>query len=204
MAGFHGDKNLLKIVDYLAEKSDIFIETGTNLGNSLHHMLYKHAYLECFSCEPDTSRYNKSMERLQEYEKGHIFNLTSQKFLQMFNKKHTDLLSKNLLVWLDAHSKMFKWPLKDEITFFTSKCASGFILIDDFKVPNQKHFRFNKHGKQAYTFEYIRDFINQDCHYTKYYPKYSSKEKLTGWILLSIGVTDVVLDTQFPDLVTRG
>jgi hypothetical protein len=207
MAGFHNDQKLIKIVDYIAKDSNIFIETGTNLGNSLYHMLNTHPHLSCFSCEPAGNTFKKAIERLKQFKKGRIFNLTSQAFLKMFIKKYSKLLTKNLLVWLDAHSKLFEWPLKDEIEFFTKHTKTGILLIDDFMVPNNPQFKFNKHRKQPYSFEYIKKFINKNCKFNLYYPKYKSAnppEKLTGWALLQIGTAFGRFDKLFPKLVTLG
>jgi hypothetical protein len=206
MAGFHNDKKLQNVVDFLSESSDVFIETGTNIGNTLYYMVSNHKHLQCFSCEPDINKYKKAASRLKNFKNSHIFNTTSQKFLPIFLNKYSKVLNKKLIVWLDAHSKLFSWPLKDEIQFFTKRCKSCAILIDDFKVPTQKQFRFNKHKKQPYSFEYIQRFIDPICSYDVYYPKYkkTTNDKLTGWVLLDIGKQFKNLNKRFKETLFIG
>jgi hypothetical protein len=205
MAGFHNDRNLMKVVDFFAKTADVFIETGTNIGNTMHHMLSKYPALKCFSCEPDPKRFKKSVARLKSFENSQVFNTTSQKFIRYLHRNRRDVLNMDSVIWLDAHSKLFEWPLKDEITYFTKYLSTGIILIDDFKVPGQKQFQFNRHGKQPYSFEYISRFIDPMCKFKLYYPKYkeSSIKRLVGWGLLQIGKPEVHLDKVLPRLVKR-
>jgi len=138
------------------------------------------------------------------FDHAHVFNETSQKFMRRIHRDYLDILKSTALLWIDAHSKLCAWPLSKEISFFTKYATSGFIFIDDFLVPNQKQFRYNKYGKQRYTFKYIKEFISPTCTYYSYYPTYKKdnrKQLLTGWMLLQMDTTLGRLDKVFPELM---
>ena len=51
--GFHGDNHLLRVIHRLAPTTDLFVETGTNVGTTLGWVASTFPHLECLSCEPD-------------------------------------------------------------------------------------------------------------------------------------------------------
>lgn len=204
--GFHGDKCLRSIVDYLSKKSKFFIETGTHKGHTFHYMANSYPNLECFGCEPAKGRFDIALRRTRPFEHATVFNETSQQFMKHLKNKYAYIFDGPILFWLDAHSTMFKWPLAQELKFFTVHTKSGYILIDDFKVPNQPQFRYNKYGKQRYTYQYIKPFINKKINHRIYFPKYKKEKKkqiLTGWVLIQFGGACDRLDKVFSKTINH-
>jgi hypothetical protein len=205
-AGFHGDAYLLKVVDYLAHQSKFFVETGTFMATTLSYVAFKYPKLECLSCEPNGKPFRKAVARVAGFSKAKIFNETSQAFMKRLATNHNEIFGGPTLLWIDAHGHGFRWPLRQEIKFFTSSLQNAFMLIDDFRVPGQPQFRFDRHERQVCSFEYIKNFSNPRCNYRLYYPKYkkhtSEHHPLIGWGLFQIGAKNTErLDKRFPELV---
>jgi hypothetical protein len=202
--GFHGDHNLLKIVEYLIGSSKYYIETGTHIGHTFHYMCRTYSYIKCLGCEPAKGRFETVAKRVAPFKHTKVFHETSQKFLKRLDRYYTRMFDKSALIWLDAHSKEFKWPLKEEIEFFTYKMPKSLILIDDFKVPNNPQFRFNKFGNQRYTLQYIKQYVHKDAKPYLYLPKYGKNMKpksFTGWLLIQMDKSIGRLDKLFPNLI---
>lgn len=203
---FHGDEKLRDIVDFLSEKSKFYIETGTHKGHTFSYMAKKYSHIECLGCEPARGRFDIVKKRIKDFENSTVFNETSQIFMRRLKSDHKNIFEGPTLFWLDAHSKMFEWPLAEELTFFTKYMKSGSILIDDFHVPGQPQFRYNKYGKQRYTYAYASKFLDKEKKYKVYSPTYKKSkvnQVLTGWILIQFGENNSIVDTKFKDIIKR-
>lgn len=191
--GFHGDSYLLKVVDPLAKNSDMFLETGTNVGSTLGYMARTYSHMKCYSCEPDISAYKRAVTNVDGYDNATIFNLGAIDFLKQM--MHMNFRNSKPLVWLDAHGQGFEWPLQDEIRLITNGLLEAFVLIDDFEVPGQPQFKFDTYGDQVCNFNHIVDFMAKDKDYQIAYPSYvertSDHHPLTGWVLISFGKDDL-------------
>ena len=200
--GFHGDRYLLTIVDFLLTKTSTFVETGTNVGSTLSYVARKYPNIKCLSCEPDHVAFANALQNTKESSNVNIFNETSQKFLKRLSKFYPDIFIQNTMFWLDAHGYGFEWPLREEIYFITRSFSNGYILIDDFKIPEKENFGFDKYGDQECSFDYIRDAIKLGLDYHLYYPSYSettsSFHSLRGWGLIDFGHSQVL---NFPDSI---
>lgn len=192
--GFHGDAYLLKVVEFLAEASDVFLETGTNVGSTLGYMARTYEQMECYSCEPDATAYRKAMANVGGYENVTIYKMGAVEFLEQMNRR--TVRKKPTLFWLDAHGQGFQWPLKMEIEIITERWTDAFVLIDDFQVPGEPHFEFETAGGQICNFDHIADHLAQDNDYQIVYPSYTEKTSdhhpLTGWVLISFGKADLL------------
>jgi FkbM family methyltransferase len=188
-AGFHGDQYLLQLVDFLVSNCRFFVETGTNVGSTLAYVARKYPQVECLSCEPDAEAYRHAV-RNAGGTNVRLFNETSQDFIERLSRRPS-IFEDRVLFWLDAHGYGFQWPLRQEIAFITSRFKAGYILIDDFKVPNEDTFGFDRYGDQECSFEYVRDSIDPAVDYNLYYPNYREKTSrfhpLRGWGLLTFG-----------------
>lgn len=203
--GFHGDVYLLKIVHFLFSKINIFIETGTNIGATLQYVARTYPHVTCISCEPSKEPFIRASNYLSTF-KATIYNETSQQFLRRFDKEYSFLKDVPVLFWLDAHGRGFKWPLHEEFKYITSNFSKALILVDDFKVPRKKQFKYDKYGGQHCSFNFVKDHIHKDCKYTLYYPAYNNKTSkyhpLVGWGLFQFGL-DYRLDKKFPKLINK-
>lgn len=191
--GFHGDLYLLELIDILINKYSIknFIETGTRFAGTLKYVAEEYPELQCYSCEPQKHGYNISKRDTKLLKNVFLEQEKSQTFLKKLPKK---LYKENNLFWLDAHGQGFEWPLRFEIDFITKHFKNCFILIDDFKVPDNNNFRCDSYQDQICSFEYIKDYIN--CSYQLYYPNYSKRtltyHPLVGWGLFDINMNFII------------
>ncbi|MFZ2161796.1 MAG: hypothetical protein WAW02_06225 [Sideroxyarcus sp.] len=198
--GFHGDKYLLFLAEYLASTSKVFIETGTNVGTTLAYVARNYPWLRCLSCEPDESAFAQAYENAGKYGNVSLFNSTSQQFIEQLSKHEPDIFPEQCFFWLDAHGYGFEWPLKKELEFITRHFNSGYILIDDFKVPDLDDFKYDIYQEQICSYDYVKDVLNPDKTYHLYYPTYTDKTSthhpLCGWGLLVFGNIDFCIPEQ--------
>jgi len=190
--GFHGDKYLQEAVLTCFDKSEAFIETGANIGNSLEFILTNRPkQSDCFSCEPDKVLYKQAVDFLKDkvHEwplKHRFFNKESLPMLEYIRAFHD--FSSATTFWLDSHSDTL-WPLKEELEFITGNFNHGYIFIDDFKVPGSSRFGYNTHSTgEEYSFENIKEALSKDCDYRLHYPDYTEKTSthhpLVGWCMI--------------------
>ena len=207
--GFHGDSYLIELVDFLIRDSDYFIETGTNVGSTLAYIAGNYPMMKCLSCEPDKSAFDEAVKNVNGLSNVLVYNMTSQEFINHLMKEKIAIFKKKCLFWLDAHGYGFRWPLKDEIKFITSNFKHGYILIDDFKVPDIEKFKWDKYEDQECSFDFIRDSINREIRYSLYYPCYTERTSkhhaLTGWGLIDFGHDrELEIPDKLKDKIKKG
>ncbi len=189
--GFHGDLYLLELVEKVMADSTVFIETGSNLGSTLAYVAKKYSHLHCLSCEPDAEAFFAAVQNTKQLANVFIFNEDSQQFLGYMLRRFPDILSSKPAFWLDAHGYGFDWPLRDEIAFITSNFESANILVDDFLVPGMDIFKYDRHGDQVCSLDYIKPSMKTGQQYDIYYPSYTERTSkhhpLCGWGLISYG-----------------
>lgn len=189
--GFHGDKYLIEFVFHCISKCRQFIETGTSVGTSFIYILNNFPQIDAYSCEADEKNYAYVKEKSSQFKNAKIFKQKSPKMLYDITKKDKNILQKDTVFWLDAHGNGYRWPLREEIKFITNNFKSGYIFIDDFKVPGLDYFNYDKYEEQICSFDYIKDSIKSNLEYNLYYPSYSDKTSnynpLVGWGLIEFG-----------------
>lgn len=205
--GFHGDEYLLKLADHLAVNSKVFIETGANVGSTLAYVARTHPEVKCLSCEPDLDAHKEAMKNAGKYANVSVLRGTSQEFINYLTENEDWIFPEPCFFWLDAHGYGFEWPLKDELEFITERFKSGFILIDDFKVPGNDQFGFDQYEEQICSFDYVKDALHSGIDYQLYYPCYSDKTSkhhpLRGWGLLIFGREDFSIPEQLTDKMRK-
>lgn len=187
--GFHGDEYLIKVIDECCKDVTQFVETGTNVGSTLHYFALKYQNIQCFSCEPHLESYALAKSKINNLNNVIIKNIISPDFLhQCLSEK---MYAKNTVFWLDSHGYGFTWPLKEEIEFITDKFETGYIFIDDFKVPDQLQFAYDEYDNQVCDWDFIKDSLKQKRDYLILYPKYDKRTSkihpLRGWVLIVFG-----------------
>lgn len=189
--GFHGDEYLLKLAHHLVANSSVFIETGANVGSTLAYVARNYPELRCFSCEPDNTAYEAAMKNAGTFPNVSLLHGTSEEFISYLDENEDWIFSEPCFFWLDAHGYGFEWPLKDELKFITQKFKTGYILIDDFKVPGRDDFIYDIYQDQICSYDFVKDSLNAGKAYQLYYPKYRDKTSnhhpLCGWGLLVFG-----------------
>ena len=177
--GFHEDQYCVRVIDDLVKimGSRVFVETGSYYGCSLEYMTANYELDRCYSCEPESNHYDRTINRITEggYTGVSVFKTVSQSMLNEIIAKHKDETDEtdlnNGIFYLDAHGYGFDWPLRDEVELVTSNIEGGYIIIDDFQIPNQPHFGYDSYQGQICNFEYIRHQIKSD--YKLFYPHYT-------------------------------
>lgn len=206
--GFHGDKELMKLVDFIISVSKIesFIETGTEAGNTLAYVARTYPSMTCYSCDADKRATDVAKANLSNHPNVKIYNKKAVPFLK--GLKGPDP-KKPGLFWLDAHSHGYGCTLPEEIGLILSKFEMGYILIDDFKVPGAD-FGFDKYwmpsdkGEEQVEVHLDYNFIQpaiaasgRASEVTGQYPDYKPVYQNRGWILLRFG--DIPKIETIPD-----
>jgi len=190
--GFHGDKYLLALFDSVLAKSDVFIETGAYMGDTLEYVARTFGHLRIFSCEPKEEHLLVAKKKLSNLRDNvHLVQTLSPHFLYKIVEDYPDLINKDVVFWLDAHSFGYKWPLKDEVRFITETFNKAYIFIDDFKIPGKPCFQYDVHDDQECSLEFIRNELCSSKEYSIYLPQYekrtSKHHPLVGWALIEFG-----------------
>lgn len=189
--GFHGDAYLLRLVAYLAGRSEVFVETGANLGTTVGFVARTFPTLRCLSCEPDAAAFEVAREHLADQPQVAVFNETSQDFMARLATIGASLFELPTLFWLDAHGYGFDWPLRDELRFVAERFNEGFVLIDDFLVPGKPQFGYDRYEQHVCSWDYVADAAPRGWRHRLYYPAYtehtSPHHPLRGWGLIQFG-----------------
>jgi hypothetical protein len=201
--GFHGDRYLLRLVDYAVSKLAIstFIETGANVGTTSNFMAKSYPKIQIYTCEVDKRAFDVARSNLSGHDNVKIWQKKSPDFLYWLLSTSPELADKNILFWLDAHGYGFRWPLVDEIRFITRQFGKGVVMIDDFKIPSRPDFKFDQDEDQVCGFDAIEPAICEGRSYALIYPAYtehtSKHHPLTGVGLIVWGTENFSLP---PDL----
>jgi hypothetical protein len=163
--GFHGDKYLLELVFAAARRCEQFVETGTNVGSSICYLARHFPKLPCYSCEPDKESCEFARRKAAPFPNAQINHEPSPQFLHTLAKQVPGLASRETLFWLDSHGYGFRWPLREEVEFITTRFDSACIFIDDFKVPGQPQFLFDEYDGQICGMELIAGSLAKKSDY---------------------------------------
>lgn len=188
-SGFHGDIYLQRLVQDIAERSEFFIETGTNVGSTLHYFARTNPGIKCFSCEPDAEAFGIACKNMVGIQNVHLYNQMSQDFMaSVVEHCGKEIFDRPVIFWLDAHGWGFEWPLKYEIRFITENFRQAYIFIDDFKVPEHPEFEYDATENAVCSFDYVKDSFAAGKEYQIIYPDYtehtSTHHPLVGWGLI--------------------
>lgn len=201
--GFHGDEYLLRLVEHIAGKTKVYVETGANVGSTLAYVARSYPWLRCLSCEPDRLAFEQASANAGKYGNVSLFSGTSQQLIEHLSTHESGIFSEPCFFWLDAHGYGFEWPLEEELEFITQRFKSGYILIDDFKVPGRDHFGYDVYEHQICSYDYVKDSLNPQKSYRLYYPTYedrtSQHHPLRGWGLLVFGHDDFCIPEKLAD-----
>ncbi|MEM7310259.1 MAG: hypothetical protein AAF682_26525 [Planctomycetota bacterium] len=205
--GFHGDRYLQTLIDLLAGRAGVFLETGANVGSTLGYVARRYPLLPLLSCEPDPDACAAARRHACVRPGVSLLEMRSQEFLRRLKGEPEERFELPVLAWLDAHDHRYEWPLRDEVRFLTEHFDRGFLLIDDFHVPNEPNFGFDAYDGDVCGFEYVSDAISARVDYRLYYPAYRSHTSgfhpLRGWGLVQFGGAGGPLerlDERLPDV----
>ena len=205
--GFHGDRILLSLVDHIITSAGItcFVETGSNVGSTVIYIAKRYPEISCYSCEPDRRAFELAEQNADGLDNVELYNLPSQEFLKILEMEIPDIKTRKTLFWLDAHGYGFPWPLKEEVAFVTGEMKQGYMLIDDFKVPDNEAFGYDSYDGQVCSFDYIKDSIaprDFNLYYPCYKEKTSKHHPLRGWGLFLVG-SEISIPVELKDKIYR-
>lgn len=174
--GFHGDLRMIECVCDIIKSCDYFIETGTNLGNTLF-FVSRNFNIFCYSCEISDA----TPEHVKYKDNVYFKQAKSPQFLMDIIKDNQEIVKKKCFFYLDAHSDTESvW--QEEIKFILQSFEYFFIIIDDFNINNTLFSHNGYSMKDLFS-------ITKNSNIKIYVPAYSESTSkfhtLTGWVLIT-------------------
>lgn len=174
--GFHGDIYLLNIVDKIINICDNFIETGSNLGNTLYFVSHNYK-IRCFSCELGDQTPHSI------YVDSQIFfrRMASPEFLYLVLENNPWIREERCFFFLDAHSDTQSvW--QSEVEYIIKNFINYYIIIDDFNIDNQDFYH------NGYSMGELNTMLSgESC--KVFIPAYNEQTSnfhhLTGWVMIT-------------------
>lgn len=199
--GFHGDPYLLQVVDTLAERVNQFVETGTEAGSTVGYFARMYPHIHCWTTEADQGTYEDALS-----------NVANHSNITLCNDHSLDFLKENnpispALFWLDAHSHGWGCDLGEETVIILERWSSGYILFDDFLVPERPDFGYDwyeSYGKLSWE-KIVEDIPEELMPKVRQliYPNYEPKFGWRGWALVVFGDAPA-FDSLTSDLLHMG
>lgn len=182
--GFHGDPNLLKVVDDLTAKVTQFVEAGTDTGSTTGYAARMYPHMSCYTVEVDPGTF-----------KAASLNLVNHGNITMENQHSLDFLSQIpaddiALFWLDAHSHGWGCSLGKEAAIVLERWHGGYILMDDFHVPGRDDYGFDWYDGYKLDWDTILQDIPEEFRsniHSIHYPNYEPPFGTRGWVLIQFG-----------------
>jgi hypothetical protein len=174
--GFHGDIHLINFVDTILGKCDSFIETGTNMGNTLF-FVSRNYDINCYSCEVHSNTPNFVFD----YKNVYFKNIGSPHFIYDLVSNKPELLNNICFFWLDAHFNGGENIIFEEINFIVKNFKNYYIFADDIDINNPI---FTNNG---YKLSDIQKILNPNdiIYIPNYTDQTSNFHKLTGWCCIT-------------------
>jgi len=182
--GFHGDPYLLQVVDTLAERVTQFVETGTEAGSTVGYFARMYPHVDCWTTETDQGTYEIASENVANHPNIRLYNQHSLEFLKSITAVYPTLF------WLDAHSHGWGCDLGKETAIILERWSGGYILFDDFLVPERPDFEYDWFESGKLSWEKIVEDIPEELMprvKQLIYPNYEPKFGWRGWALAVFG-----------------
>lgn len=187
---------ILKLLETLAV--DAFVETGTHLGRTCF-LIASQTDLAIFSSEVNQQYMRVARWLLKCF--GSRIHLSSMDSVQFLNGLLAHERFRRPLFYLDAHWYS-KLPLVEELCTILESVESFVIVIDDFRVPGDANFGFDRYGKTVVEWELIQQVLaDSGRSMTAYLPAYPSSLEVgdrRGWILIASLDNDMLISEAVP------
>lgn len=198
--GFHGDRCLAELVDFFLKQSRYFVETGTYLGHTAFYVGKRYRSLPVHSCDIDGDFVRFARSKTKRFRHVRIAQMNSPEFLRHLLERRPRLKDSQGTFWIDSHWGSY-WPLQDEIRYLLSTLRKGFILIDDFKIPDRPEYAYDRYNGQDCSLELILPLLPPGRCYPFVFPKYSQSaaqflprdQKPVGICVIIVGMDSFVL-----------
>jgi hypothetical protein len=191
---------ILKVLEALAV--DAFVETGTHQGRTCF-LIAAQTNLPIFSSEVN----QKYMQVARLFLKcfGARVRLSRIDSVQFLNSLLTQKRFRCPLFYLDAHWYS-ELPLVEELRIILRYVKSFIIVIDDFRVPGDTNFGFDRYGRTVLEWELIQQvLVDSGRGMAAYLPAYPSSLEVgdrRGWILITtLDNKRRISETVPPDLL---
>ena len=191
---------ILKLLEALAV--DAFVETGTHQGRTCF-LIASQTNLPIFSSEVSQKYMRVARVFLKCF--GSRVRLTLMDSVHFLNGLLSHKRFRRPLFYLDAHWYS-KLPLIEELHTILRYVDSFIIVIDDFRVPADSHFGFDRYGKTVLEWQLIQEvLVDSGRSMAAYFPAYPSSLEVgdrRGWILIaSLDNTGRICEAVPPDLL---
>ena len=174
--GFHGDLKLIYTVDSCLNKADAFIETGTNMGNTLY-FVSRNYNLFCYSCETHA----RTPSEVVEVGSIHFEQKASPGFLYDLCDETNLTYDEVCVFWLDAHYSWAEEIIYQELEFIVNNFKNYYIFCDDVDINNPAF------SNDMISLERLYNITNKQG--SVYIPNYSDQTSEyhinTGWCLIT-------------------
>jgi hypothetical protein len=194
---FHGDIHNLSTVNYLVTRGwvDTFIELGSYYGGTTFYMSYIF-HMPVISCEPLDEHYDQCIKTIAGL---HDVNLTKETSMTVLQRH--PFANRKPLFYVDSHGNGFKWELLNELDEILSTYERGFIMIDDFKIPDRPDFCYDAYDGYECSIEYISPILLKHNKRTIWLSNHVANyghHTLRGYCVIQIGNDTSI---QWPDLL---
>lgn len=162
-----------------------FVETGTNVGKTCF-LIASQTNLPIFSSEVNKRFFRIARWFLSPF--GSRVQLSNEDSVQFLSRIVPIVQADRPVFYLDAHWYE-KLPLKEEMVAILSGCRSVLIVIDDFKVPSDSGFGYDRYGEAALEWSYLEcAVLNSGTNVSIFFPAYPSMMETgdrRGWVVIA-------------------
>ncbi|MDO8589678.1 MAG: hypothetical protein Q7R69_00160 [bacterium] len=149
-----GERKVEILLSYKGKKN-IFVETGTNRGDTIAAM--KDSFREIYSIELDPTLYNQAVAMFASARNIHLYHGDSgEKIYEVMAE-----VKEPALIWLDAHGSPFNLdnsPVRQELDAVFSHPVKGHdVLIDDARHFTVRDIREIKRSARSHGYDFVMD-----------------------------------------------
>ena len=175
---FNRQKMRVRVFNAINEKIyfNNYIETGTYLGITTHFLSATAARRSAtvYSCEINDDYFAIARRTVGYLPNVHLHRGDSTEFLRHLTSQVSSAVN---FVYLDAHWHQYL-PLRDELSILCD-WRSTVIMIDDFQVPYDNGFRWDKYDdEREICLRYIDGIFEAQSIYCPAYPAYKEGHKV--------------------------
>ena len=186
---FHADLYNLSLVHHLIENKDVDMvcELGTYYGGTAYYV-GNCLETETHTCEPYKRHHIIASENLSHLPTVTLYRERSLEFLE-----RAPVPNRTPLFYVDSHGYGFDLEIAKEIESILSKHTSGFILIDDFKIPDQNQFGYEQNVEMSTIQSVLTTYNCKTVYMSNQTDVTSPVHGLRGYVLIPIGTASLSL-----------